>query len=32
MSVGMDGYLSKPLELAKLNELLKDYFEDKIVN
>ena len=32
MSVGMNGYLSKPLELAKLNELLKDYFEDKIVN
>jgi len=31
MSVGMDGYLSKPLELAKLNELLKDYFEDRIV-
>ncbi len=31
IGAGMDGFLSKPLELDKLNALLQEYFSDKIV-
>ncbi len=31
IGAGMDGYLSKPIELEKLNILLQEYFEDRIV-
>jgi len=31
MAAGMDGYLSKPIELEALRELLQKYFEDRIV-
>lgn len=31
IGAGMDGYLSKPIELEKLNIVLKEYFEDRIV-
>jgi len=32
LDIGMDGYLSKPLELEKLNLLLKEYFVNNIIN
>ncbi len=31
IGAGMDDYLSKPIELDKLNQLLLEYFEDRIV-
>ncbi len=31
IGAGMDGYLSKPIELEKLNILLQEYFEDRVV-
>ncbi len=31
IGAGMDSYLSKPIELEKLNMLLQEYFEDRIV-
>jgi len=31
IGAGMDGFLSKPLELDKLNAVLQEYFPDKIV-
>ncbi len=31
IGAGMDGYLSKPIELEQLNILLQEYFEDRIV-
>ncbi len=31
LGAGMDAYLSKPLELEALNALLKEYFEDRII-
>ena len=31
IGAGMDSYLSKPIELEKLNILLQEYFEDRIV-
>jgi len=31
IGAGMDGYLTKPIELDKLNMLLQEYFEDRIV-
>ena len=31
MGAGMDGYLSKPLQLDELIELLKTYFESNVV-
>ncbi len=31
IGAGMDGYLSKPIELDELHQLLQDYFNDRIV-
>jgi len=31
MSVGMDSYLSKPIDLESLNHLFETYFEDRII-
>jgi signal transduction histidine kinase/CheY-like chemotaxis protein len=31
MGAGMDGYLSKPLQLDELTELLQEYFEDRVI-
>lgn len=31
ISAGMDGYLSKPIDLQALNQLFETYFEDRIV-
>lgn len=31
MGAGMDGYLTKPIELSALRELLMEYFEEKMV-
>jgi signal transduction histidine kinase/ActR/RegA family two-component response regulator len=31
MGAGMDGYLSKPIELNTLRDIFREYFEDKIV-
>ncbi|TET88185.1 MAG: response regulator [Sulfurovum sp.] len=31
IGAGMDSYLSKPIQLEKLNVLLQEYFEDRIV-
>ncbi len=31
IGAGMDDYLSKPIELEVLNDLLKDYFEERII-
>jgi len=31
IGAGMDGYLSKPIELEKLNIILKEYFEERII-
>ncbi len=31
IGAGMDDYLSKPIELDKLNQLLLEYFEDRVV-
>lgn len=31
IGAGMDGYLSKPIELEALNRLFQEYFEDRIV-
>ena len=32
MSAGMDGYLSKPIDLEALNHLFETYFEDRIIH
>ena len=31
IGAGMDGYLAKPIELDKLREIFKEYFEEKII-
>jgi len=31
-SIGMDGYLSKPIDIEQLNEILVEYCSDKLIN